>query len=67
MAIVPGIQSAGALPIAVALQTIYPLRHLNEAVVMKERELFLAALDIEDPAARQAHLKAECADDAAVD
>ncbi len=31
---------------------------------MRERELFLAALDIEDPAARQAHLKAECADDA---
>lgn len=30
---------------------------------MKERELFLAALDIADPAARQAHLQAECADD----
>ena len=31
---------------------------------MKERELFLAALDIEDHAARQAHLHAACADDA---
>ncbi|MDZ4684084.1 MAG: serine/threonine-protein kinase [Planctomycetaceae bacterium] len=31
---------------------------------MKDRELFLAALEIEDPAARQAHLQAECAGDA---
>lgn len=31
---------------------------------MRERELFLAALDIEDRAARQAHLKAECGGDA---
>ena len=30
---------------------------------MKERELFLAALDIEDPDARQAHLSVECAGD----
>lgn len=45
---------------------MFDLRHLNEAVVMKERELFLAALEIEDPAARQAHLKTECADDAAL-
>lgn len=33
---------------------------------MKERELFLAALEIEDPAARLAHLKTECGDDAAL-
>ncbi|MBI1309704.1 hypothetical protein GC176_00235 [bacterium] len=31
---------------------------------MNERELFLAALDIDDPAERQAHLQAACADDA---
>lgn len=31
---------------------------------MNERELFLSALDIEDPAARQAHLQSACADDA---
>lgn len=33
---------------------------------MKERELFLAALEIEDPAARQAHLKTGCGDDVAL-
>ncbi len=33
---------------------------------MKERELFLAALEIEDPAARLSHLKTECGDDAAL-
>ncbi|MEI8383991.1 MAG: bifunctional serine/threonine-protein kinase/formylglycine-generating enzyme family protein, partial [Planctomycetota bacterium] len=33
---------------------------------MKERELFLAALEIEDPAARLAHLKTECGNDAAL-
>ncbi|MHC4400270.1 MAG: bifunctional serine/threonine-protein kinase/formylglycine-generating enzyme family protein [Planctomycetota bacterium] len=31
---------------------------------MNERELFLSALEIEDPAARQAHLESACADDA---
>jgi eukaryotic-like serine/threonine-protein kinase len=30
---------------------------------MNERELFLAALDIDDPAERQAHVQAACADD----
>ncbi len=33
---------------------------------MKDRELFLSALEIEDPAARMAHLKNECGDDAAL-
>lgn len=33
---------------------------------MKERELFLAALEIENPVARQAHLKTECGDDVAL-
>ena len=30
---------------------------------MNERDIFLSALEIEDPAARQAHLKSACADD----
>src|SRR5690349_14739202 len=33
---------------------------------MTERELFLAALEIEDPAARQARLQSACAGDAAL-
>ena len=31
---------------------------------MNERELFQSAMDIKDPAARQAHLHSVCADDA---
>src|SRR6187551_307268 len=33
---------------------------------MKERDLFLAALEINDPAARRTHLHTECAGDAAL-
>ncbi len=33
---------------------------------MKDRELFLSALEIEDPAARQAHLKSACGEDLAL-
>jgi serine/threonine protein kinase/Leucine-rich repeat (LRR) protein len=33
---------------------------------MKERELFLAALEIDDPAARKAHLESNCVGDAAL-
>lgn len=33
---------------------------------MKERELFLAALEIADPAARRAHVKTECGEDVAL-
>ena len=33
---------------------------------MRERDLFLAAMEINDPAARRMHLHAECAGDAAL-
>lgn len=33
---------------------------------MKDRELFFSALEIEDPAARQMHLKDECGNDVAL-
>jgi hypothetical protein len=41
-------------------------RHLSKARAMNERELFLSALEIENPESRRAHVQSACAGDAAL-